>query len=47
MNERTLEQIRPQLDPAILVAAWDEGEKLTPEKALDLALEKLEAARLQ
>ena len=42
MNERTLRQIRAQLDPAAFAAAWEEGAGLTSEKALSLALGALD-----
>jgi predicted ATPase len=43
MNEETLRKLRAQLEPEVLERALKHGSKLTPEKALTLALETLEA----
>ena len=42
MKEEALEIIRPNLDPPEFDRAWQEGRRLTPEKALALALDTLE-----
>jgi tetratricopeptide (TPR) repeat protein len=43
MKEEALAAVRPNLDPADFDRAWREGRRLTPEKALTLALDALEA----
>lgn len=43
MNDTMLRQIRAQLDPALVAAAWQEGANLTSEMALSLALGALDA----
>jgi len=43
MNEKTLTEVRDQLEPAIFKAAREDGAKLTSEKAVALALDALDA----
>jgi hypothetical protein len=41
MNEQTLATIRTQLDEAAFDEAWEQGQKLTADEAVALALESL------
>ena len=43
MNDETLAIIRAQLDAADIKSAWEQGSKLTTEKAVALALDALDA----
>jgi predicted ATPase/class 3 adenylate cyclase len=45
MNEKTLSEVRPQLEPAMFKAAQEDGARLTSEKALALALDALDTVR--
>ena len=45
MNVETLPIIRAQLDPADFEIAWDQGGRLTADRAVSLALDRLEAMR--
>jgi predicted ATPase/class 3 adenylate cyclase len=42
MNDATLATIRAQLDEAARAEAWDQGQALTPEEAVELALDSLD-----
>jgi tetratricopeptide (TPR) repeat protein len=45
MNEETLTTIRSQLDEAAVAEAWEQGQALTVEEAVALALDSLDRAR--
>ena len=42
MNDETLPKIRSQLDEAAFAEAWEQGRRLTVDKAVALALDSLE-----
>ena len=44
INEKTLAVIRPQLDEAAFAEAWEQGQSLTTDEAVALALDVLDCA---